>query len=133
MASGLQAARDDRADFVEHAILPVAALADHGLDVVFALILDDLGLRLLSQEETIDLYDIIRLRYERSSTIITSNRALDEWPAIFGDPLLSSAALDRLLDEAHVIVIEGDSYRNPPPQKRPAKRRGRRKKSEAPQ
>lgn len=95
------------------------------------LIVDDLGLRILSQEETIDLYDIIRLRYERSSTIITSNRALDEWPAIFGDPLLSSAALDRLLDDAHVIVIEGDSYRNPPPQKRQAKRKNRRKKSEA--
>jgi len=89
------------------------------------LILDDLGLRELAQEETIDLYDIIRLRYERVSTIVTSNRALDELPAIFGDPLLSSAAMDRLLDDAHVIVIEGDSYRNPPPQKRQAKHKAR--------
>lgn len=90
------------------------------------LIMDDLGLRSLTQEETIDLYDIVRLRYERYSTIITSNRALDEFPAIFGDPLLASAALDRLLDDAHVLVIEGDSFRNPPPQKRQAKRRNRR-------
>ena len=94
------------------------------------LILDDLGLRVLSHEETIDLYDIIRLRYERASTIITSNRALEEWPALFGDPLLSSAALDRLLDDAHVLVIEGDSYRNPPPKKRQAKRKKRRTNSE---
>ena len=94
------------------------------------LILDDLGLRVLSHEETIDLYDIIRLRYERASTIITSNRALEEWPALFGDPLLSSAALDRLLDDVHVLVIEGDSYRNPPPKKRQAKRKKRRTNSE---
>ena len=90
------------------------------------LIIDDLGLRVLTQDETVELYDIIRLRYERNSTIITSNRALDEFPAIFGDPLLASAALDRLLDDAHVLIIEGDSFRNPPPQKRQAKRRNRR-------
>lgn len=89
------------------------------------LILDDLGLRPLAQDETIDLYDVIRLRYERSSTIVTSNRDLDEFPAIFGDPLLSSAALDRLLHDAHVIVIEGDSYRNPPAEKRAGNNRHR--------
>lgn len=85
------------------------------------LIVDDLGPRPLAQDETMDLYDVIRLCYERSSTIVTSNRALDEFPAIFGDPLLSSAALDRLLHDAHVIVIQGDSYRNPPAQKRRAR------------
>ena len=92
------------------------------------LIIDDLGLRTLSGDEPIDLYDIIRLRYERSSTIVTSNRALEELPSIFGDPLLSSAAMDRLLDDAHVIVIDGDSYRNPPADKRPAKKRRTRRK-----
>ncbi len=95
------------------------------------LIIDDLGLRQLVHDEPIDLYDIIRLRYERASTVITSNRALEELPSIFGDPLLSSAAMDRLLDDAHVIVIEGDSYRNPPPDKRPAKSKGRRQKETA--
>ncbi len=94
------------------------------------LIMDDLGLRSLTPDETIDLYDIIRMRYERNSTIITSNRTLDEFPAIFGDPLLASAALDRLLDDAHVLILEGDSFRNPPPQKRQAKHRNRHPKSE---
>jgi len=56
-----------------------------------------------------------------------ANRDLEELPVIFGDPLLASAAMDRLLDDAHVIVMEGDSYRNPPPNKRKAKRRNQRK------
>jgi len=89
------------------------------------LIIDDLGLRMLSHDEPIDLYDIIRLRYERGSIIITSSRALEELPSIFGDELLASAAMDRLLDDAHVIVMEGDSYRNPPPAKGKSKRRAR--------
>ena len=94
------------------------------------LILDDLGLRQLAPQETLDLYDVIRLRYERGSIIVTSNRALAELPGMFGDPLLSSAAMDRLLDDAHVLVLEGSSYRNPPPDKRRA-RRGRRRTEEA--
>lgn len=82
------------------------------------LIIDDLGLRPLIHDEPIDLYEIIRQRYERRSTILTSNRAVEEWPALFGDPLLASAAMDRLLHHAHVIEMEGDTYRNPPPSKR---------------
>ena len=78
------------------------------------LIIDDLGLRALSGDEPIDLYDIIRHRYERASTIITSNRALPEWPPLFNDELLASAAMDRLLHHAHIVEITGHSYRNPP-------------------
>jgi hypothetical protein len=79
------------------------------------LIIDDLGLRGLAQDEPADQYEIVRRRYEHGSTIITSNRAIEEWPPMFGNPLLASAAMDRLLHHAHVLVIEGDSYRNPPP------------------
>lgn len=86
------------------------------------LIIDDLGLQPLIQNEPIDLYDVIRWRYEKGSIIINSNRALEELPNIFGDPLLSSAAMDRLLEEAYIIEMEGDSYRNPPAKKRDAKR-----------
>jgi DNA replication protein DnaC len=82
------------------------------------LIIDDLGLRPLVSDEPIDLYEIIRGRYERGSTIITSNRAIEEWPPLFGDLLLASAALDRLLHHAHVIEMDGDTFRNPPPAKR---------------
>jgi DNA replication protein DnaC len=78
------------------------------------LVIDDLGLRPLNGDEPIDLYEVIRRRYEQASTIITSNRALNEWMPLFKDELLASAALDRLLHHAHVIEITGNSYRNPP-------------------
>ena len=85
------------------------------------LIIDDLGLRPLSHDEPIDLYEIIRQRYQRGATIVTSNRAIEEWHPLFQDALLASAAMDRLLHGAHVIVVEGDSFRNPPPSRRPGR------------
>ena len=62
--------------------------------------------------------EIIRHRHERGATLITTNRDADEIPALFGDPLLASAAMDRLLHNAHVLAFEGESYRNPPPNRR---------------
>lgn len=82
------------------------------------LIIDDLGLRGLNPDESGDLYEVVRRRYEQRSTIFTSNRAIEEWPPLFGNPLLASAAMDRLLHHAHILVIDGDSYRNPPLAKR---------------
>ena len=78
------------------------------------LIIDDLGLRPLDADEPIDLYEIIRARYERGAMIVTSNRALEEWYPLFKDDLMASAAMDRLLHHAHVLTLEGDSFRNPP-------------------
>ena len=78
------------------------------------LIIDDLGLRPLDGDEPIDLYEIIRARYERGAMIVTSNRALEEWYPLFKDDLMASAAMDRLLHHAHVLTLEGDSFRNPP-------------------
>lgn len=82
------------------------------------LIVDDLGLRGLTPDESGDLYEVVRRRYEQGATVITSNRDVTEWTPLFGNPLLASAAMDRLLHHAHVLVIEGDSYRNPPATKR---------------
>jgi DNA replication protein DnaC len=75
------------------------------------LVLDDFGLRPLQHPGPEDLYDVIDGRYERGSTLITSNRAPNEWPELFVDPLLASAGLDRLLHHAEVLVITGPSYR----------------------
>lgn len=75
------------------------------------LILDDFGLRPLTTQGADDLYEIIHGRYERSSTILTSNRSPSEWLEIFGDSLLASAALDRLTHHARVTIITGESYR----------------------
>ncbi len=96
-----------------------------GVDV---LVLDDLGLRPLAPDEAADLYEIVRLRYQRGALIVTSNRDADELGALFGDPLLASAAMDRILHNAHVLVFDGDSYRNPPPARR---RKGNEEKKEA--
>jgi DNA replication protein DnaC len=75
------------------------------------LVLDDFGLQTLNPQATQDLYDIIRERYERGSLIISSNRAFAEWPEVFGNDLLASAALDRLTHHCHTLVIRGESYR----------------------
>ena len=78
---------------------------------VDVLVLDDFGLVPLSAQAAEDLYEIIRERYEQKSIFLTSNRAPEEWAEVFGNPLLASAALDRLTHHAHVITITGSSYR----------------------
>jgi DNA replication protein DnaC len=75
------------------------------------LVIDDFGLRPLSVQGAEDLYELIRERYERKSLILTSNRAFQEWPDAFGEPLLASAALDRLTHHCQTLVIAGQSYR----------------------
>jgi DNA replication protein DnaC len=75
------------------------------------LIIDDFGLRQLTEIGADDLYEIIHSRYERGSIVITSNRSPSEWPELFGNPLIASAALDRLTHHARITIITGDSYR----------------------
>jgi DNA replication protein DnaC len=75
------------------------------------LILDDFGLQPLSEDQQADLYELVCERYERASTILTSNRDFSEWPLVFSNPLMGSAAMDRLVHHGLKIVIEGKSYR----------------------
>jgi DNA replication protein DnaC len=75
------------------------------------LVLDDFGLKPLRPPAPEDLYDVINGRYEQGSIVLTSNRALEEWPDLFSDPLLASAGLDRLTHRADVVLITGASYR----------------------
>ncbi len=75
------------------------------------LILDDFGLNDLDPVQQNDLYEIICTRYESAATVITSNRDFSEWQSIFDNPLIGSAAMDRLVHRAVKIVIEGKSYR----------------------
>lgn len=92
--------------------------ADHTFDRRLAvylrpdlLVIDDFGLKPLFPPAPQDLYDVIAERYEQGSILLTSNRAPAEWPDLFADPLLASAALDRLLHHAEVLVITGPSFR----------------------
>lgn len=75
------------------------------------LILDDFGLNDCTQVQQNDLYELVCARYERASTIITSNRDFSEWMGVFDNPLIGSAAMDRLVHRAVKIVINGLSYR----------------------
>lgn len=75
------------------------------------LIIDDLGMRQLPANAAEDLLEIVMRRYERTSTILTSNRPLEDWPKIFGDTPAVAAFLDRLMHHSHLIEIRGKSYR----------------------
>lgn len=95
-----------------------AARADNTLDrelmkLVSAdlLVIDDFGLERLTAEQAHDFYELMSERYEQSSTIITSNRHVDEWTALFDDAIIANSTLDRLAHNAHQLVIEGESYR----------------------
>ena len=74
-------------------------------------LIDDFGLQRLTPSEAQDLYEVMIERYQRSSTVITSSRPLEEWMGLFDDPLLANSLLDRLAHNAHQIFIEGESYR----------------------
>ena len=75
------------------------------------LVLDDFGLRRLSGLASSDFYELIIERHMRSTTIVTSSRAVEEWGPLFEEPMLAQSALDRFCHRAHQLVIEGESYR----------------------
>ncbi|MDA8162807.1 MAG: IS21-like element helper ATPase IstB [Desulfobacteraceae bacterium] len=75
------------------------------------LIIDDFGLQRLSDEQGSDFYEVVIERYGRASTVITSNRDVHEWMALFDDSIMANSALDRIAHNAHQLVIEGESYR----------------------
>ena len=87
------------------------------------LVLDDFGLKPLRPPGSEDLYDVINERYDRASIVLTSDRA--EWPDLFGEALLASAALDRLTHGAHFVEITGASFRAEATKKQTAARRRR--------
>jgi DNA replication protein DnaC len=82
------------------------------------LIIDDFGLKPLRPPQDEDLHDVISERYERRSTVITSNLDLSEWGDAFPNRLLGAATIDRLRHGAYKVVLEGKSYRSPKPQQK---------------
>ena len=82
------------------------------------LILDDFGLKPMRPPAAEDLYEVIEGRYGRGAMVITTNRAFNEWPELFDNPVLASAALDRLAHGATQLVVTGDSYRTKGPRSR---------------
>jgi DNA replication protein DnaC len=75
------------------------------------LIIDELGYLPFESNAAHLFFQLVSRRYERGSLLITSNRAVGEWGSVFGDPVVATAILDRLLHHSQVITIRGDSYR----------------------
>jgi DNA replication protein DnaC len=75
------------------------------------LIVDDLGMRKLPHTAAEDLLELIMRRYERASTLLTSNRPVDDWGKLLGDTAAVTALLDRLLHHAHVLKCGPRSWR----------------------
>ena len=74
-------------------------------------IVDEVGYLPVTSQEAYLFFQFISYRYERSSTIITSNKSFSDWQELFGDPVIASAILDRLLHHCKVVNIKGHSYR----------------------
>jgi DNA replication protein DnaC len=98
--------------------LLLQARADHSTDKALrrllapdVLIIDDFGLRRLDPRQSSDFYEVVLERHRRASTILSSNRTIDEWIPLFDDPILAQSAIDRLAHNAYQVVIEGESYR----------------------
>jgi DNA replication protein DnaC len=75
------------------------------------LILDEIGYLPLTRDDASLFFRLVARRYEKATTILTSNKSFVDWGEIFGDPVLATAILDRLLHHATTINIKGESFR----------------------
>jgi DNA replication protein DnaC len=75
------------------------------------LVVDELGYLPFEANAAHLFFQLVSRRYERGSMLVTSNRSVAEWGGVFGDAVVATAILDRLLHHSHVITIRGDSYR----------------------
>jgi len=94
------------------------------LTKVSLLIIDDFGLKPLRTPQDEDFHDLISERYERASTLVTSNLDFNEWGDAFPNRLLAAATLDRLRHNAHRVILEGASFRGTD-DKKPIKKEGK--------
>ena len=75
------------------------------------LVIDELGYLPFERRSAHLFFQLVSRRYERGSLLITTNQAVTQWGAVFGDEVLAAAILDRLLHHSHALLIQGESYR----------------------
>ena len=81
------------------------------LSKIDLLIIDEVGFKKFPQNGIDDFFEVIRTRYENGSMIITTNRNFEDWGALFGDNVMASAIIDRVIHHAFIVKITGESYR----------------------
>lgn len=75
------------------------------------LIIDEIGYLPITKEGAYLFFQLINKRYEKKSTILTTNQMFSKWPDVFGDSVVTNAIIDRLVHHAHIIKVKGQSYR----------------------
>jgi len=75
------------------------------------LVVDEIGYLPLTREDASLFFQLVAKRYEKAATVLTSNKSFLDWGEVFGDPVLATAILDRLLHHATTVNIKGESYR----------------------
>ena len=75
------------------------------------LVVDEIGYLPITPTGAMLFFQLINRRYERSSTVLTSNKGFEEWGQILGDDVMAAALIDRLLHHCHIVNIRGNSYR----------------------
>jgi DNA replication protein DnaC len=75
------------------------------------LIIDEIGYLPFEQRSAHLFFQLVARRYERSSTLLTTNQAVTQWGHVFGDEVLAAAILERLLHHSHTLTITGESFR----------------------
>ena len=75
------------------------------------LVIDEIGYLPVSQTGAMLFFQLINRRYERASTVLTSNKGFEEWGQILGDEVMAAALIDRLLHHCHIVNIRGNSFR----------------------
>jgi DNA replication protein DnaC len=76
-----------------------------------ALVVDEIGYLPISRTGAMLFFQLMTRRYERASTILTSNKSFEDWGEVFGDEVMAAALIDRLLHHCHIVNIRGNSYR----------------------
>jgi len=75
------------------------------------LVVDEIGYLPISHTGAMLFFQLMSRRYERAATVLTSNKGFEEWGEIFGDAVMASALIDRLVHHCHIVNIRGNSYR----------------------
>lgn len=98
-------------EFARYAALQKRSALLKQLARVELLVIDDFGLAPLADQTVRDLLEVLDDRYDRASTLITSQLPLDQWHSYLGDRTVADAILDRLVHNAHKVALKGDSMR----------------------